>query len=53
MEFSSEKLRKKYRDEMVMEWYEAYINFVELSEPLNKIYEIYNHNHEEVFTHNH
>ena len=46
-------LRRDYRKQMVMEWYEGYVNFISLQEPIAIIYQIYDRNHEEVFTQNH
>ena len=35
-----------------MEWYEAYVNFIALSQPIAHITRIYARNHQETFTQN-
>ena len=35
----------QFRQEIVMEWYEAYINFIPLSEGIKRIVKIYDRNH--------
>jgi hypothetical protein len=41
---------QQFKQDMVMEWFQVYINFIAIQSPLGCVASVYAHQHEELFT---